>query len=225
MCCCGWGVRGGYFRQWTWFVRVRWVIIEAMIIRHDDAHCREIAAELFRRHGELQTEANITSGIREFLVQTGLVESSEIREEVSPAEGSSNSVDLTALDTLIEVKRRIGNGIVPDGSHVGQLDGYLEAAMEASKGVLTDGKYWVLRWPNAVMVNTSPPYAFTLTDADSWYVLYEWLRDNAVAARRDIEPTSEELREQFSPTSPLYERFSGSTKARLRRSDRQLIRA
>ena len=65
-----------------------------MTIRHDDAQCREIAAELLRRHGELQAEANITSGIREFLVQTGLVESSEIREEISPAEGSSNSVDL-----------------------------------------------------------------------------------------------------------------------------------
>ena len=138
------------------------------------------------------------------------MESSEIREEISPAEGSSNSVDLAALDTLIEVKRRIGNGIVPDGSHVGQLDGYLEAAMEASKGVrigvLTDGKYWVLRWPNAAMINTSPPYAFTLTDADRWYALYEWLRDNALAARRDIEPTSDEIRNQFSPTSPLYER-------------------
>ena len=82
--------------------------------------------------------------------------------------------------------------------------------MEASKGVrigiLTDGKYWVLRWPNAVMINTSPPYAFTLTDADRWYALYEWLRDNALVARKDIEPTAEEIRNQFSPTSPLYER-------------------
>ena len=181
-----------------------------MTIRHDDAQCRKIAAELLRRHGELQEEANITSGIREFLVQTGLVESSEIREEISPAEGSGSAVDLAALDTLIEVKRRIGNGIVPDGAHVGQLDGYLEAAMEASKGVrigiLTDGKYWVLRWPNAVMINTSPPYAFTLTDADRWYGLYEWLRDNALVARKDIEPTAEEIRNQFSPASPLYER-------------------
>ena len=181
-----------------------------MTIRHDDAQCREIAAELLRRHGELQAEANITSGIREFLVQTGLVESSEIREEISPAEGSGSAVDLAALDTFIEVKRRIGNGIVPDVAHVGQLDDYLEAAMEASKGVrigiLTDGKYWVLRWPNAVMINTSPPYAFTLTDADRWYALYEWLRDNALVARKDIEPTAEEIRNQFSPTSPLYER-------------------
>ena len=119
-------------------------------------------------------------------------------------------MDLAALDTLIEVKRRIGNGIEPDGAHVGQLDAYLTAAMDASKGVrtgiLTDGKYWVLRWPNAVMINTSPPHAFTLTDADKWYALYEWLRDYALAARENIEPTSDEIRGQFSPTSPLYER-------------------
>ena len=186
------------------------MIIEAMTIRHDDAHCREIAAELLRRHEDMQPEANITSGIREFLVRTGLVESSDIREEIAPAEGSSTSVDLAALDTLIEVKRRIGNGIEPDGAHVGQLDAYLTAAMDASKGVrtgiLTDGKYWVLRWPNAVMINTSPPHAFTLTDADKWYALYEWLRDYALAARENIEPTSDEIRGQFSPTSPLYER-------------------
>ena len=185
-------------------------MIDPMTLSYDNSECREVAAELLRRHGELQAEANITSAIRDFLIRTGLVETNEIWEEISPAEGSSNSVDLAALDTLIEVKRRIGNGIVPDAAHVGQLDNYLEAAMEASKGVrigiLTDGKHWLLRWPNALMINTSPPYAFTLTDADKWYAQYEWLRDNALVARPDIEPTSEEIREQFSPDSPLYER-------------------
>ena len=38
-----------------------------MAVLHDDPECREIAAELLRRHGELQAEANITSSIREFL--------------------------------------------------------------------------------------------------------------------------------------------------------------
>ena len=181
-----------------------------MVVSYDNAECKAVAVEFLRRHGELEAEANITSQIREFLVRTGLVVSGDIREEVAPAEGSSNSVDLAALDTLIEVKRRIGNGVVPDGAHVAQLDGYLTAAMEANKGVrigiLTDGKHWILRWPNAVMINTSPPYAFTLTDADNWYALYEWLRDNALVARKDIEPTADEIREQFSPSNPLYER-------------------
>ena len=189
-----------------------------MTIRHDDPECREIAAELLRRHDDLQAEANITSQIREFLVRTGLVESSDIREEIAPAEGSSNSVDLAALDTLIEVKTRIGNGIVPHGRHVGQLDSYLKAAMDASKGVrigiLTDGKHWILRWQDAVMIHTTPPYAFILTGADKWYALYEWLRDNALVVRRDIEPTSDEIRHQFSPTNPLYEREIDTLRAK-----------
>ena len=97
--------------------------------------------------------------------------------------------------------------------------------MEASKGVrigvLTDGKYWVLRWPNAAKVNTSPPYAFTLTDADRWYALYEWLRDNA--SSRSEGYRAYELR-RYGTSSvrrvrctsarstrcvALYERFSG----------------
>ena len=126
-----------------------------MVLNYENEDCRAAAAEILRRHDDFQAEANITSMIREFLVRTGLVESRDIREEVAPAEGSSNSVDLAALDTLIEVKRRIGDGIVPDGRHVGQLDSYLKAAMDASKGVrigiLTDGKHWLLRWPDAAM--------------------------------------------------------------------------
>ena len=45
-----------------------------------------------------------------------------------------------------------------------------------------------------------------VSDADKWYSLYEWLRDNALVVRRDIEPSSEEIRDQFGPSSPLYER-------------------
>ena len=97
-----------------------------MVIRHDDPECRGVAAELLRRHGGVEAEANITSQIREFLVRTGLVESSDIREEISPAEGSGNSVDLAALDTLIEVKRRIGNGVCQINDGRDRNDGTFE---------------------------------------------------------------------------------------------------
>ena len=181
-----------------------------MVLSYEDVGCRGVAVELLRRHDGFRAEAEITSQVRDFLVGTGLVESGDIREEVAPAAGSGNLVDLAALDTLIEVKRRIGDGMVPDVGHVEQLDGYLRAAMDADRGVrigiLTDGKHWLLRWPNAVGINTSAPYGFVLTGADRWYSLYEWLRDNALVARRSIEPTSEEIGEQFSPRSPLYER-------------------
>ena len=63
-----------------------------MTLSYDNSECREVAAELLRRHGELQAEANITSAIRDFLIRTGLVETNEIREEISPAEAPSVSL-------------------------------------------------------------------------------------------------------------------------------------
>ena len=182
-----------------------------MVLSYDNAECREVAAELLRRHGELQAEANITSAVRDFLVVTGLAKADEIVEENPPSEGSRRAVDLTALDTFIEFKRRIGNGIDPNPEYVGQLDDYLAASAAARNGVrmgiLTDGKHWVLRWANAPKrVNTSRPYAFVLPDADRWFLLYEWLRDHALVAREGIAPTVSEIRGHFGPNSPSYER-------------------
>ena len=54
----------------------------------------------------------------------------------------------------LEFKRRIGTagGFNPNAEHVQQLDGYLEQSEEQGRrrmGILTDGKRWLLRWPNA----------------------------------------------------------------------------
>ena len=48
-------------------------------------------------------------------------------EENPPSDGSRRAVDLTALDTFIEVKRRIGtaSGFEPNPEYVQQLDDYL----------------------------------------------------------------------------------------------------
>ena len=168
--------------------------METMVLSYDDPNCKAAAAEILRRHEEGAAEANITSAVRDFLVTAGLAKVDEMVEENPPSEGSRRAVDLTALDTFIEFKRRIGNGIEPNPEYVRQIDDYLEESSAARNGVrmgiLTDGKHWVLRWPNALEVNTSPPYAFTLPDADRWFVLHEWLRDHALVARQDITPTT-----------------------------------
>ncbi len=184
--------------------------METMVLSYDDPTCKAAAAEILRRHEEGAAEANITSAVRDFLVVTGLAKVDEMVEENPPSEGSRRAVDLTALDTFIEFKRLIGNGIEPSPEYVQQLDDYLEASAETRNGVrmgiLTDGKYWVLRWPNASRVNISPPYAFTVPDADRWFKLHEWLRDHALVARENIDPTHEELLKNFGPNSPSYER-------------------
>ena len=131
--------------------------------------CKTAAAEILRRHNEGQPEANITTAVRDFLTITGLVKANEIEQENPPTLGSRRAVDLTALDTFIEFKRRIGTtgGFNPDPKNVDQLDDYLAQSQKVGRvrmGILTDGKYWLLRWPEAAPPKIAAPYAFTLED-------------------------------------------------------------
>ena len=130
----------------------------------NDAAYREAAAAILRRHDNFEAEANITSAVRDFLILTGLADGDEIVEENPPSDGSRRAVDLTALDTFIEFKRRVGTaggGFNPDPAHVAQLDDYLELSKADGKGVrtgiLTDGRYWLLRWPGAGPIRTARP--------------------------------------------------------------------
>ena len=127
----------------------------------NDPRYKQAAAEILRRHDKGEPEANITSAVRNFLTVTGLVKGEEIVEENPPAEGSRRAVDLAALDTFIEFKRRIGtaSGFNPDPRNVDQLDDYLAQSQKQGRvrmGILTDGKYWLLRWPNAGPARTVP---------------------------------------------------------------------
>ena len=183
-----------------------------------DPKYKNAAAEILRRHDSGEAEANITTAVRNFLTVTGLVKDEEIVEENAPALGSRRAVDLTALDTFIEFKRRIGTkgGFDPDPENVRQLDDYLEASQKQGRvrmGVLTDGKYWLLRWPNAGPVKTVEPYAFTLNDPDRWIALYDWLRDYALSAEEDKQPSRDAIEEHFGPKSPSYQRDIDTLKA------------
>ena len=170
------------------------------------------AAAILDRHNGNENETNITSAIRDFLTDTGLAQRDRIVEENPPSQGSRRAVDLTALDTFIEVKRRLGTvgGFNPNPEYVQQLDDYLAESQQSGKGVrmgvLTDGKYWLLRWPGAGAVRTAPPNAFVLEDADGWLPLYEWLRDKALTPLDDLPPAHDTVQEHFGPASPLYQR-------------------
>ena len=172
-----------------------------------DPRYKQAAAEILRRHDIGAPEANITTAVRDFLTLTGLVKGEEIDEENPPAEGSRRAVDLTALDTFIEFKRTIGTtgGFDPDPKNVQQLDDYLAQSQKQGRvrmGILTDGKYWLLRWPNAGPVKTVPPYAFTLEDPDRWIALRNWLRDHALSVRENRQPSRPTIAESFGPNSP-----------------------
>ena len=157
-------------------------------------------------------EANITSAVRDFLLLTGLARSEEIVEENPPSDGSRRAVDLTALDTFIEFKKRIGTnaGFDPDPANVQQLDDYLALSKSDGKGIrtgiLTDGKYWLLRWPEAGPVRTSRPYGFVLESSGQWNLLREWLRDSALISLESIPADRSSLEQYLGPGSPTYQR-------------------
>ena len=187
-------------------------------IEYNDPRYADSAAEILRRHDNAEPEANITSAVRDFLIATRLAAPSEIVEENPPAQGSRRAVDLTALDTFIEFKRRIGStgGLDPNPDYVQQLDDYLAQSEKGGRvrmGILTDGRHWLLRWPNAGPVKLAPPYAFTLEDADRWITLYEWLRDNALSAEENTEPSRAAIADRFGPSSPSYQRDITALKA------------
>ena len=181
-------------------------------IDYKDPRYAESAGEMLRRHAAFESEANITSAVRDFLILSGLAKSHEIIEENPPSESSRRAVDLTALDTFIEIKRKVGTtgGFNPDPEHVRQLDDYLAQSQQAGKGVrmgvLTDGRHWLLRWPNAGPVRTTAPYAFVLDSPERWFLLYEWLRDEALVSLAEIRPDREAISAHFGPDSPSYRR-------------------
>ena len=176
-----------------------------------DPRYRDAAAKILSRHDAFQAEANITSAVRDFLILTGLARSEEIVEEIPPSDASRRAVDLTALDTFIEFKRRIGTapGGEPDPENVRQLDDYLAQSAAQGRvrmGILTDGRRWLLRWPGAGEVRLTRPYAFTLDGPDGWFPIYEWLRDAALVSLEGISPDREGIAGHFGPGSPSYQR-------------------
>ena len=184
----------------------------------NDPQYARAAAAILERHERGEPEANITSAVRDFLILTGLVRAEQMAEENPPSDGSRRAVDLTALDTFIEFKRRIGtaSGGEPDLDNVRQLDDYLEQSAAQGRvrmGILTDGQRWLLRWPGAGAVRLTRPYAFTLDEPQGWLPLYEWLRDSALVSLEDVIPDRKGIAEHFGPDSPAYQRDIAALKA------------
>ena len=202
----------------------------------NDPRYQEAAGNILRRHENLEAEANITSAIRDFLILTDLVKGNEINEENPPSTTAPRSaVDLTALDTFVESKKRVGttaNG-EPNPDNISQIDNYLRSSASQGQvrmGVLTDGRRWILRWPGAGEVKMVKPYAFTLDSADHWFLLYKWLRDEALVSQENIPPDRMHIEEHFGPNNPSYQRdlaalhtiYSASSEQETIRIKRQL---
>ena len=185
----------------------------------NDPQYPPLAKNILARHDNNEPEANITSAVRDFLILTGLATAEGIKEENPPSDTSRRAVDLTAHDTFVEMKRRVGTtgGNNPNPAYIEQLDDYLLQSQSMGKGVrmgiLTDGKHWLLRWPNAGPVRTVYPYAFTLDDSGKWLGLFEWLRDKALVSDVNVTPTRDSIAGHFGPASLSYQRDIAALKS------------
>ena len=167
---------------------------------------RRAAQTLLERHADNTSEADIRGALRDFLVAAKLARRADIQME---SKAGSGRIDLESDDLVIEVKRRIGNRLDATDDNKQQLDDYLHVLADEGKpprlGILTDGKYWLLRRPGAADWSAAPPYAFTLDDAQHGYHLYEWLRDESQALERsELTPTDGEVRKRLGP-GPRFE--------------------
>lgn len=180
---------------------------DVLLVDPDSPQLRESARLMLQRHEEVAPEADVRSAIANFLVTAGLAARDDIRLE-------KDRIDLQTGDFVIEVKKRIGNGINPNPKSVEQLDGYLRERVKAGEserlGVLTDGRYWILRQSGIEEVRTASPYGFEISDADVAYRLYEWLRNESrMFEASGLPPTEEEVRRSFGEGPRLEMELAG----------------
>ena len=174
-------------------------------ITPDDPRLRSAAQALLQRHDDNTSEADIRGAVRDFLIRSPLARREDIQME---SQAGGGRIDLESDDLVIEVKRRIGNRLNASDANKRQLEEYLATLAREGRpprlGILTDGKYWLLRRPGGDW-SAASPYAFTLDDAEHGYHLYEWLRDESQALeRRGVVPTDDEVRARLGP-GPRFE--------------------
>ncbi|MDE2935685.1 MAG: N-6 DNA methylase [Chloroflexota bacterium] len=171
----------------------------------EDPGITAIAQELLDRHREFQAEQNIASLIRQFLVETGLFNSSEIREQVPI---KPLRADLVTPTHIFEFKWRIGSFGKPDERWVLQLDTYLkncpEVAPRVRWGILTDGRHWLKRWPGQLMAPPETGDIFELKRAEEWSLLYEWLFEQIYPHGEPIPPSGKFIEERLGPYSQAF---------------------
>ena len=160
---------------------------------------------IINRHRQNATEADIRAAVGNFLVFTGIATEEDLYRE-------QGWIDLQSTNLIIETKRRIGTrpGFTPDPGNVQQLDDYMQESILAGNprrlGILTDGKYWLLRIHGRPEIVTQPPYGFELKDINDGVLLFEWLCDELSLLEIPItDPTETRVRDKLG-SGPYFER-------------------
>ena len=128
-------------------------------------------------------------------------------------------MDLAALDTFIEFKRRIGTtgGFNPDPQErpaTRRLPCAVGKAGPRAHG--HSDRRQVLAASLAQRRTAQDGPALRLHAGRSrigWITLYEWLRDHALSVEENKQPSRPTVKESFGPDSPTYERDIATLKA------------
>ena len=160
---------------------------------------------IINRHQQNASEADIRAAVGNFLVFTGIATEEDLYRE-------RKRIDLQSTNLIIETKRRIGtrSGFTPDPGNVKQLDGYMRESISTGNprrlGILTDGRYWLLRIHGRPEIVTQPPYGFELKDISDGVLLFEWLRDELGLLEAQLtDPTEARVRDKLG-SGPYFER-------------------
>lgn len=81
-----------------------------------------LAAEVLGRHDQGDSEADIRSAVRDFIIQSGLVTASEVTQGESPTQAAPGRVDLVTQDAFFEFKRNLYSGTQIAPEYIRQLD-------------------------------------------------------------------------------------------------------
>ena len=71
-------------------------------------------------------------------------------------------------------------------------------------GVLTDGRSWVLRWPDQSYPAPRPEDVFRLESAEEWFLLYEWLAPQISKSAEPLIPTATNISARLGSGSETY---------------------
>ena len=207
----------------------------------DDPLFSRLAKDLLHWHRrakrERKHEDNIKIAVRDFLVRTELTEPYDIEAEGRPHRLSRQRVDLVLNDAFIEVKTSISSAKADGDPHkdsVEQLDGYIAQSPHMSLGILTDGRYWLLRIYGMSKIKTKPPWMFELRSPSDGIGLYRWLHDHVFTGDHDkpvqLETIGEELgldsytfAMHYAQLARLYRWHCESETAKVKRSLWELL--
>ena len=176
--------------------------------QHNDTAV-EYFGKLLERHDGGQSENDIRTAWRDFVLQTGIVsDERQFTTEVPPGDGTVQRVDLRVGNTYVEFKRQIFvNGQV-DVNYLNQLDGYLLKSLQSGwgiqNGLLTDGKNYLKRdlGEHILPIAKNAPKLFQHPGQGP--NLREYLRDIIHTDAQNITPSTETLTQHLGSQSNLF---------------------